>query len=314
MTSEPQGLELGLDGEVSPAMGPEKGWAASTSPHHYWQAQALAQALHRKFEDALEQGDYAAMRRDFYILARFYGRTMAILRHSLSEKREELVDAALQNLVALHEPMHHMHDIAPGGAPLVMTLDKGTRGRLLEDLIVKVLDEAPASVDPSFLEHRVNELHVLGNASKEAIARHVDSLRQGGYVEEAAGGLRRTRRGYTALNLDRASLEALLGPVLYAEFSHHGFRGMADLVGRRGAFRDFFAHLGGFGPDTADLFSAVAVELVRRPDMLPGTWPHADLIDSVYPRPYQRQAFAIFRGYSYQGQAIEAPAGRPLSP
>ena len=309
MSSEPQALELGLDGELSPAMGPGEAAVSSNAPHRYWEAQALAQALHQKFEDALARGDYAAMRRDFYILARFYGRTMAILRHSLAEKREALVEAALQNLVALHEPMHHMHDVAPGGAPLVMTLDKDTRGRLLEDLIIKVLDEAPASVDSSFLEHRVNELHVLGNASTEAIARHVDGLRQAGYVEEVAGGLKRTRRGYTALNLDRASLEALLGPVLYAEFSHHGFRGMADLAGRRGAFHDFFAHLGGFGPDTADLFSAVAVELVRRPDMLPGTWPHADLIDSVYPRPYQRQAFAIFRGYSYQGQVIEAPAG-----
>jgi DEAD/DEAH box helicase len=302
-------LEPTIDSELAPAMEPAPATMSSSPSHHYWEAQAFANALHEKFEDALERGDYAVMRRDFYVLARFYGRTMAILQRSLAEKREALVNIALRNLVALHEPMHHMHDLAPGGAPLVLTLEKNTRGRLLDDLIIKVLDEAPAPIEASLLERRVNELHVLGNASRATVATRVDRLREAGYVEDASGGLKRSHRGYTALNLDRASLEALLGTALYAEFSHHSFRGMADLAGRRGAFRDFFAHLGGFGPETADLFSAVALELVRRPDMLPGTWPHADLIDSVFPRPYQRQAFAIFRGYGYQGQLIEAPTG-----
>ncbi len=40
-----------------------------------------------------------------------------------------------------------------------------------------------------------------------------------------------------------------------------------------------------------------------------GPWGAADLIGSSYPRPYQHEAFAIFRGYGYQGQVVEAPTG-----
>ena len=38
-----------------------------------------------------------------------------------------------------------------------------------------------------------------------------------------------------------------------------------------------------------------------------GLWRHADLLGSPYPRPYQYEAYAVFRGHGYQGQVVEAP-------
>ena len=38
-------------------------------------------------------------------------------------------------------------------------------------------------------------------------------------------------------------------------------------------------------------------------------WSFTDLIGSPYPRPYQYEAYAVFRGYGYHGQLVEAPTG-----
>jgi superfamily II DNA or RNA helicase len=38
-------------------------------------------------------------------------------------------------------------------------------------------------------------------------------------------------------------------------------------------------------------------------------WTFADLVGSPYPRPYQYEAYAVFRGYGYHGQLVEAPTG-----
>ena len=67
----------------------------------------------------------------------------------------------------------------------------------------------------------------------------------------------------------------------------------------------------GFGDETAALLlAAVLVMIEREPGAAGhGPWGAADLIGSSYPRPYQQEAFAIFRGYGYQGQIVEAPTG-----
>jgi superfamily II DNA or RNA helicase len=60
----------------------------------------------------------------------------------------------------------------------------------------------------------------------------------------------------------------------------------------------------------AELFIAAAIEITR-PIQLGRSqlWEHVDILGSPYPRPYQRDAYTIFKGYGYQGALIEAPTG-----
>ncbi|RNC67246.1 MAG: DEAD/DEAH box helicase [Desulfuromonadales bacterium] len=277
----------------------------------YWEAQRFAEALHRDFEDARRREDVVAMRGRFYLLARYYGRTLAILRHALSEGREPLLRATLRNLISLHQPLHHMHDLAPAKVPLALTLDRQLRRRLLEDLIVEVLQEASEAMSLHLVAKRVNELHLLADADDAVVREHLENLVASGHVEKGKGGFSRTTRAYSTINLDRSSLEALLGSRLYRRFEEGGFHVLEAIVDRKEAFHSFFQELTGFAPETADLFVAAARELIGPPSVAPDLipWHHADLIGSLHPRPYQHDAFAIFRGYGYRGQVIEAPTG-----
>ena len=95
-----------------------------TKRRQYWQAQSLAEMALAEFEEALRTGDSAVQRREFYLLANYYGRTLRILRNALSNGKEPLAQAALQNLVALHRPLAKMHSESPGSVPLALSLDR----------------------------------------------------------------------------------------------------------------------------------------------------------------------------------------------
>ncbi len=313
---ENESLEPTLDVETAPMMEPaaKLGPAAPASAvpsARYWQAQSMAESLHRDFESARQRGDIPAMRERFYILARYYGRTLAILRHALADRKEELLCAALRNLIALHQPLHHMHDIAPTRVPLALTLDREQREQLLEDLLIEVLHQASRPLPLAELTERLNDLHLLADVKPDDLQPHLENLRDGGHLESTGEGYARTSRAYGAINLDRAGLQALVGEGFYRQCERAGLHGLADIAGRRQAFRDFFTRATGFGPASADLFAAAAGELLASPaaegEHTP--WRHRDLIGSLFPRPYQYDAFAIFRGYGYQGQVIEAPTG-----
>lgn len=292
--------------EMAPFMEP-----AATPPAKYWQAQRFAEAVHHDFEANLAAGDLDAMRRGFYILARYYGRTLAILRHALAEGREPLLRATLKNITALHQPMHHMHDLSPSSAPVVLTMDSGTRHDLTEDLIVEVLEEAARSLPLATITDRVNGQHVLARAKAGVVEKHLENLMASGYVVREGEGFARSKRAYNTINIDRKGLQALLGPDLYQVFQENGFHGLVDLAGRRNAFRTFFTKLSGADATTADLFAAAARELTRLPRSTPhfSPWHHEEIIRSPHPRPYQHDAFAVFRGFGYKGQVLEAPTG-----
>ena len=73
--------------------------------------------------------------------------------------------------------------------------------------------------------------------------------------------------------------------------------------------REHLAEVASLGPDTADaLLGAVASLLDAQPPE-PTAWRHADLLNSPYPRPYQYEAYSVFRGSGYQGQLVESPTG-----
>ena len=172
-------LEPTLDTETSPMMEPPstlgKDAPASRTPsRHYWQAQGLASAIHRQFEDAQKRGDTKMLRNKFYILARYYGRTLAILHHAMLKKNEALMRATLHNLISLHVPLHHMHEIDPARVPLAMTLSEHTRHLLLEDLIIEVLQEAEGALSVEQIDARANELHMLADARDEIVQAHLE--------------------------------------------------------------------------------------------------------------------------------------------
>ncbi len=309
-------LEPTLDVETSPMMEPVSVLAcevpaSATPPPQYWQAHSLASAIHKEFEELQKRGDIEAMRGRFYILAHYYGRTMAILRQALLRGREPLINATLRNLVALHQPLHHMHEVAPTSVPFVLTLDREMRRKIIEDLIMETLQEATGPLDLDAITLRVNELHLLADASKNIVRKHLSNLMAKGNVQRDAAGYSRTIRAYSSINLDQSSLRALLGSRLYHEFERGGFQGLAAIASRKKAFMRFFEGFTGCGSQMADLFIAAAKELLGPPSLAPdlSPWHHADLIGSLYPRPYQRDSYAIFRGYGYQGKVIEAPTG-----
>ncbi|MBU0944829.1 MAG: DEAD/DEAH box helicase family protein [Proteobacteria bacterium] len=305
--SEKDSLEMNSSQqEMAPFMEP-----AATPAARYWQAQRFAEAIHQKFEAHLAAGELDAIRQEFYVLARYYGRTLAILRHSLAKGREPLLRATLKNIIALHQPMHHMHDLSPSSAPVVLTMDSDTRHNLTEDLIIEVLEEAARSLSVSTITHRVNNQHVLARATTEIIEKHLENLMASGYVLPEAEGFARSKRAYDTINIDRKGLMALLGPDLYHVFQENGFHGLVDLASRKNAFQRFFTKLSGASATTADLFAAAARELTRLPQSTPhfSPWHHEEVIHSPHPRPYQHDAFAVFRGFGYKGQILEAPTG-----
>lgn len=308
-------LEPTLDVETSSMMEPISALVcklptAGTSPPNYWQAQNLASALHQQFEELRGKGDVKAMRGRFFILAHYYGRTIGILRQALASGNEPLINAALRNLVTLHQPLHHMHEVAPTRVPFAITLDRKTRRTLVEDLIIQVLQESPEPLLIEAITSRVNDLHFMVNAKSDIINRYLDDLIAKGHVHRVEDGFARTKRTYSSINIDQASLQALLGEKLYQEFEKGSFPGLSNIVTRKESFRKFFQRFAHCGSEMAEMFIAASIELLAIPRIqVIIQWKHSDLINSLIPRPYQHDAYAIFRGYGYQGQVIESPSG-----
>jgi superfamily II DNA or RNA helicase/predicted transcriptional regulator len=279
------------------------------SSHRYWQAQSLAQEAMDIFEDATAHDDVAGQRRAFYLLVNYYRRTLYILRAALTEGKEPLTQAALGNLIALHRPLARMHRAAPHTVPLAMVFGKEANDLFVRDLIVRVLSEQaqPATVDE--IRQRVNDLKIVSDVRRGTVERHLKNLVASGHATREQGRYARTSRTYTELNLDVRSLQALTTPDLYAALEADDILGLTDVDARQAAFREIFSAQTGMGDATADLFVQAVRTLIDTWPQKVSHWSHADLIGSPYPRPYQYEAYAVFRGGGYQGQVIESPTG-----
>ena len=278
----------------------------------YWKADAFAAGILAEFEAHRGAGDDVGERRAFFLLARYYGRTLAILRRALSDGATDLIGQALENLVVLHRHLALMRTEAREAVPLVVTLDRPSRQRVLPDLVVAVMDDTSRPMDPAAVADRVNDLHLAARVRVDTIAAAMERLRSEGALAPVAGGrYRRSTRPYRRTNPDREGLRALLGDRLYRVFDAGGFPGLASIRARPEAFRDFFSGFAGCRPALADGFVAAASELTGwgGGDGDDQPWSHADLIGSTYPRPYQRRAFEVYRSHGYDGQVIEAPTG-----
>ena len=277
----------------------------------YWEAQSLAELALADFNEALKQEDVAWQRREFYILANYYGRTLRIIRTAINHGKEPLAQAALRNLVTLHRPLAKMHKDSPHSVPLALSLDRKGRDDLVRDLIVRVLAESPEPLQASEVIERVNDLDLLGTIRKGTVQRHLKNLAASGFVKRREGRrFVRSHRVYSELDLDALSLRALTGPDLYQKFEEAGFHRLYEVDARQGIFRQQFADLTGLeDPETVDLFLSATVALLDTLSEETSPWHHNELLHSVFPRPYQYEAFAIFRGFGYQGQVIESPTG-----
>ena len=278
----------------------------------YWDAGEFADSVLDGFEAARRDGDQAGMRSRFYLLARYQGRTLGILRNALRSGSTGLILRSLENLVVLHRHLARMRSDAPRAVPLVLTLDRASRRRVLPDLVMGVLEDAAGPLELDSVTARTNDLHVMAFARRPVVATVLADLVAAGYVRRVADGrFLVTRRVYHRVNPDREGLRAILGDRLYREFDQGGFPGLLAIHSRAPAFQEFFARFAGCGPAMADRFVGVAAELTgpttgRTPL---DAWPRFDLVGSSVPRPYQREAFEVYRSGGYRGQVIEAPTG-----
>ena len=306
-------LEPTLDVETSPAMEPVSDQPVTTNAipvGRYWQAQGLSEMLQSEFDKDFQQSSATGMRERFYLLANYYTRTLAILRSALNSRRESLAQAALQNLIALHKALTYMHRTAPKVIPSILSLNRNVRTRLMEDLIVREIHNAPKPLDEATIKRVVNELDVLTDANDTTIRRHLNNLVSTGHLKLTDKGYSPSDRPYSYLNLDRIGLELLLAPIMLHEFDDAGYQGLNDVTTRKNEFRRFFAGIG-FSNQVAALFTGVCEVFngLSEEEAAFSAWRYADLIGSSFPRPYQYEAYAVFKGYGYQGQVIESPTG-----
>jgi hypothetical protein len=178
------------------------------------------------------------------------------------------------------------------------------------------LQESAEPLDLDGVARRANELAVMGVARGTA-QRHLKDLVASGHASIAAERdeahprtrYSRTGRAYTGADLNGPSLRALVGPALYDCLRTAGFDGLTDVVARQASFREAFAQNTGLGPSSAALFIDLVQTLTEGRTAEASPWSFVDLIASPYPRPYQYEAYAVFRGYGYDGQLVEAPTG-----
>jgi hypothetical protein len=287
-----------------------------TARRRYWQAQALVDLENSEFASALEKDDAARQRSAYFRLAVYHGRTINILRSAIASPKESLAQAAMRNLATLHRAMMLMYKKAPANVPVALVLDRRGRDEFSRDLVIRALQESAAPLDLDSLIQRVNDLHVMGVA-RGTVQRQVKDLAASGHVEitgphdnrQHPASYARSHRNYTNMDIDAPSLRALVGNELYAGLDQAGYAGLSDVVTRQSAFRSSFARLTGLNEASAALFVDLVETLLEGRSAEAGPWNYTDLIGSPYPRPYQYEAYAVFRGYGYHGQLVEAPTG-----
>jgi superfamily II DNA or RNA helicase len=276
----------------------------------YWQAQGLVELEQGEFAAARQEGNAAGQRSAYYRLAVYHARTIYILRSSLQNGKEPLAQASMRNLAALHRAMMLMHNQSPHDAPLPLLLDRHGREAFARDLVMRALQESGEPLDLNTILLQVNDLYG-GRVAKATVQRHLKDLAASGYLEasdQQPYRYARTARVYTDMDINAPGLRALLGSELYSQFDAAGFSGLSDVLERQSQFRELFCRASGMGHACAALFVDL-VSTVLEQQKAAGSWSFADLIGSPYPRPYQYEAYAVFRGYSYQGQLVEAPTG-----
>lgn len=277
----------------------------------YWQAEGLVELELSHFAAGVDRKDEHEQRASYYRLAIFHGRTLSILRTALAGGREPLARAAMRNLATLHRAMAHMHQRSPGVVPVTLILDAQGRDGFARDLVVRALSESPTTLSLEAIVERVNDLDVMG-VRPGTVERHIGDLVATGHVTRTTDRpalYRRAARTYTEIDNDQLGLQSLVGPEIYRNLEKAGFRGLGAIAARQAVFRSEFARSTRMSEVAGAQFAELAVTLSQGATSAISTWRHFDLVGSPYPRPYQHEAYAVFRGYGYKGQVVESPTG-----
>lgn len=281
----------------------------AAAPKPYWQATELAAAVRQRFEKAHAANDDEAMRGSFFLLTHYYGRTRVLMRQAFEQGRQPLAVATLRNLLVLDAALGAMHRLAPHVVPLAMPLTEALRERYVLGLMVRVFEDSPEALAVPELVERLEAFRLLGDIDQNRIARLLDTLDQSGMIQQTDTGWRRTDRLFLDLTMAAAVLETLVGPRLYAGLSAKGFRRLHQITERPEAFIPVFCAASGMDATTGALLVQVARALQAVHRLTHTHWRHRDLLHSDTPRPYQLEAYAVFRAFGYQGAVIEAPTG-----
>ena len=149
-------------------------------------------------------------------LAGYRARTITIFRWAFEHGREPLAKATLRNLIALHNGLRKMREVAPTSVPRSLALGRSGRVRLTHDLLVKVLGDSDRPLDVRTVTERVNGLSQVAPLKPDRIREHLKELVDTGHVKRKGNGYHRTKRPYFEVNQDHAALEALVGSKIYA--------------------------------------------------------------------------------------------------
>jgi len=305
-----------IPGETLPSMEPTTGlFVDHVSPTiksvQYWRAQSFASRTHRNFTESLETGDIESMRGSFYDLVDYYELTLKLMRHSLHKGNVAIMVSSLRSLIALNAPLQEMHNEAPNSIPFLLTLDETILKSLISDLIIKAFQESPNPIEESKLVEIVNQHIFVQEVADLIIKKQLLELVEKGHLMKTNTIYARTKKAYIHSNLDDIRLQSFLGTELYQEFQKAGFPGVSNIVNRRKSFHKFFEKLTSFEELIADMFVSALINLflLESTKSKYNEWSYFDLNSSAIPRPYQRDAFTIFRGFGYQGQLVEAPTG-----
>ena len=278
---------------------------------HYWEAQGLIELEQSAFYDALAQGNADAQRNAYFRLAVYHGRTIAILRSALHTRNQPLAQAAMRNLASLHKAMMQMHKRSPHDTPVPLVLDRSERDALVRDLVMRALKETGRPLELDTIWQRVNNMDFT-EVAKGTVERHLKDLIASGHVEAIQQKPKQyhpLQRVYREMDTDAPSLHSLLGDEIYPDMEAEGYRGLTDVLSRQVTFREKFNQVTGFDQTSAALFIDLVKSIIEDQVAETSPWRYSDLVGSPYPRPYQNEAYAVFRGYGYHGQLIEAPTG-----
>jgi superfamily II DNA or RNA helicase len=297
------------DGEMQDA--PVELISDAAARHEYWQAQGLVELEQAEFAAALEKTDVSRLRSAYYRLAVYHGRTIYILRSAINSGKEPLAQAATRNLATLHRAMGHMHRKAPRDVPVALVLDRQGRENFVRDLVIRALQENPEPLDVDGAIQGVSDLNLM-DVSRGTVQRQLKDLAASGYAQivgEHPFRYVRSSRTYTNMDMNALSLRALVGADMFSRFEQAGFANLGDILGRQSTFRDVFMQATGLSQASAALFVDLVKTLLEDMEAKAASWSYADLIGSPYPRPYQYESYAVFRGFGYHGQLVEAPTG-----
>lgn len=277
----------------------------------FWSAQGLAEGARSRFENAraAKKPDIQEVRGSFYQLMHFYARTLHILRSAWDERDEKLAEAALKNLVVLDGVLSTMHRAEPDVVPLAIPLFDDLRTHFTRDLMIRAHQEAQQALTPREITEMLNQNDLMGQVTYDKIDDFLDELVAEGYLTRGDDGTRLTKQPYSDLNMDSAMYQTILGPALAEIMQVQGFRGLGDMVARQQEWLREFPAATGYSVTIAARLVDVARSLQDEADLTDTPRRHQDLIHSGIPRPYQLEAYAVFRGYGYDAVVVEAPTG-----